>query len=148
MQIWKKRDYFKTYVNVKFWREDRTLDFFSSNVSPANCGSSLIVILYLETNMASTAMLSVSANLKKKKRHLKKKAFIGQGAKSIYFRPMHARAPAYFDNEKDFEKKKTISHQHWTAKRHHGANFWETVKGWMYAGHPSNELKAFCLEEH
>ena len=55
--------YFETYVNDTVRREDRTLDFLSSNDSPTNCGSSLIVILYRETSMASTAVLEVSANL-------------------------------------------------------------------------------------
>jgi hypothetical protein len=40
-----------------------TLVFRCSNVSPVNCGSSLTVILYRETNIVKTTIASVSPNL-------------------------------------------------------------------------------------
>ena len=65
-----------TYVNVRPARTDRILDFLSSNVSLANCGSSLIAILYWDTSMVSAAMPSVSKNLSKHKRNgIKKNCF-------------------------------------------------------------------------
>jgi hypothetical protein len=47
-------------------------------------------------------VLSVSPNLKKKRKKdgILTKCFDRRGVISVYFRPMHARAPAYFDDEK------------------------------------------------
>lgn len=43
--------------------EDKTLALRCSNVSFANCGSSLIVIVYFETNEVKTTTASISENL-------------------------------------------------------------------------------------
>ena len=69
--------------------------------------------------------------------------------KNTYFRPMHARAPACFYNEKtQILKTRTIPHQHWRARKHHEANLWENAKAWMYAGHPNNELRKYYVLEN
>ena len=58
----------KTHVVVKPRRVDRILVFLCSNVSAANCGSSLTVILNWVTRIDRAAMASVSANLSKKRK--------------------------------------------------------------------------------
>lgn len=53
----------KTHVKVNPFQHFSTLVFLSSNVSPANCGSSLTVILYRETSIVKAATATVSENL-------------------------------------------------------------------------------------
>ena len=57
----------KTHVKVNPFQHFRTLVFLSSYVSPANCGSSLTVILYRETSIVKAATATVSENLFYKK---------------------------------------------------------------------------------
>ena len=62
----------KTHVKVNPFQHFSTLVFLSSNVSPANCGSSLTVILYRETSIVKAATATVSENLfyKEKKENI------------------------------------------------------------------------------
>lgn len=52
-----------TNVMVNRGFVEKILSFLSSNVSPENCGSSLISILYRDTNSVNATTLSSSANL-------------------------------------------------------------------------------------
>lgn len=59
----KKKKESITHVRVNTFVHFNTLVFRCSNVSPTNCGSSLIVILYREMNIVKIAIPSVSKNL-------------------------------------------------------------------------------------
>ncbi len=56
-----------TYVKVTIFLECKTLSLRCSNVSPANCGSSLTVTLYRRIVNVKTAIASVSENLEEGK---------------------------------------------------------------------------------